>query len=405
MRAATGVACFCAGLALAFAANSAAHASVVNRYTYDALGRVTSYTHCTNTVCDQTISYSYDGAGNRTQTALSNQNSNPVAVADNIGMWPGVGVTFDPRVNDSDPYDLPLKIVSVTQPAHGTATVAADGTSITYTANAGATTDAFSYTVTDSRGGTASANVSATIGLYVTYLLVGGGGGGGSGQYYPATGRGGGGGGGGFLQATSFIGPGSYPVVVGAGGSGIGNGYVGINGGDTTFAGVAAKGGGGGGGAGGAGTPDDTSGQSGGSGGGGATNSSGGAATSGGLGTSGQGYSGASGPGGGGGAGAVASNTSGGVGASSSISGATVTYAKGGDAGPNSNTTGGSGVNLGDGGQGGGGGAPSGSGHSGVVIVSYPTGSATMTGGTVTTSGGYTIRTFTSSGTLVLSSP
>jgi hypothetical protein len=33
------------------------------------------------------------------------------------------------------------------------------------------------------------------------------------------------------------------------------------------------------------------------------------------------------------------------------------------------------------------------------VIISYPTGSITATGGTITTSGGNTIHTFTSTGT------
>jgi hypothetical protein len=55
---------------------------------------------------------------------------------------------------------------------------------------------------------------------------------------------------------------------------------------------------------------------------------------------------------------------------------------------------------------GGGGGGPYGTGSaiagaaggSGIVIISYP-GTQRGTGGTVTTSGGYTIHTFTSSGT------
>ena len=55
---------------------------------------------------------------------------------------------------------------------------------------------------------------------------------------------------------------------------------------------------------------------------------------------------------------------------------------------------------------GGGGGAntdgASGAGGSGVVIVSYPTGSVSATGGTITTSGGNTIHTFTSNGTFTI---
>jgi len=39
----------------------------------------------------------------------------------------------------------------------------------------------------------------------------------------------------------------------------------------------------------------------------------------------------------------------------------------------------------------------------GVVVIRYPTGSISATGGTVTTSGGFTIHTFTSSGDFVVS--
>jgi hypothetical protein len=61
-------------------------------------------------------------------------------------------------------------------------------------------------------------------------------------------------------------------------------------------------------------------------------------------------------------------------------------------------------VNTGSGGgggganSGGGGGHAGGAGGSGLVIIRY-VGSQRGTGGTVTTSGGYTIHTFTSSGT------
>jgi len=39
-----------------------------------------------------------------------------------------------------------------------------------------------------------------------------------------------------------------------------------------------------------------------------------------------------------------------------------------------------------------------------VVIVAYPTGALTATGGTITTSGGNTIHTFTASGTFAVES-
>ena len=132
--------------------------------------------------------------------------------------------------------------------------------------------------------------------------------------------------------------------------------------------------------------------------------------------------------GGGGGAGSVGGNSTtntiggnGGIGIANSISGNSIYYA-GGGGGAGSSTMGsggnggggnGKGVTTGTGtagtantGAGGGGSLtnaaeaaqPGGAGGSGVVIISYPTGSITATGGTITTSGGNTIHTFTSSG-------
>ena len=115
------------------------------------------------------------------------------------------------------------------------------------------------------------------------------------------------------------------------------------------------------------------------------------------------------------------SGGAGGAGTSNSISGSAVTYAGGGGGG-NGDGAGTAGAGAGGGGNGGqyqaagqngtanrGGGGGGGSGEpgngnggaggSGVVIVAYTTGSITATGGTITTSGGNTIHTFTSSGT------
>jgi hypothetical protein len=78
-----------------------------------------------------------------------------------------------------------------------------------------------------------------------------------------------------------------------------------------------------------------------------------------------------------------------GPGIANSISGSSVTYAKGGSQyGGGTAAT----ANSGNGGN------PATIGNSGVVIISYA-GSQRGTGGTVTSSGGNTIHTFTSSGT------
>jgi len=268
----------------------------------------------------------------------------------------------------------------------------------------------------------------------IEVLVVAGGGGGGSFN-------GGGGGAGGLIYSSSYsITPGSaITVTVGAGGIGDGrpgngatgaSGAVGTNGGNSVFGSLTAIGGGVG-----ATYSVRTSGVSGGSGGGswGSLNFA--------SGTAGQGNAGGGGypignyytetAGGGGGAGSsgVDGGTSsnqpgaGGLGLLFNISGSVQFYAAGGGAGANrlgGSALGGSGIggnggttsslagvagvsNTGSGGGGAayngfpGSSADGGAGGSGIVIVRYP-GPQKATGGTVTSSGGYTIHTFTSVG-------
>lgn len=197
----------------------------------------------------------------------------------------------------------------------------------------------------------------------------------------------------------------------------------------------------------------------GGSGGGASGYSNDGTTRIGGSGISGQGNNGGSGgpayySGGGGGAGAAgASSTSqpdGGIGVQNAINGTNLYWGGGGGGASYSLATGGNGGNGGGGGgavgtttgglglnpgspggggipnsqtntpggngganTGGGGGGGShfnannkgGDGGSGIVIISYPTGSMSATGGTVTTSGPNTIHTFTSNGTFTFTVP
>jgi len=292
----------------------------------------------------------------------------------------------------------------------------------------------------------------------VEYLIVAGGGAGG-------LRLGGGGGGGGVLTGTTTVSRTSYSITVGAGGSSMSsqgeNGGVGYNGGNSSAFSLTATGGGGGGAYNGSAY---VNGASGGSGGGGGAGSAGGAGTTG-QGTAGRnnnsggissnlpsGWSSDNGynAGGGGGAGgqgttgtpvsatgnpATAAPSNGGIGVFSSISG-TGTYYGGGGGGHQyrnsyTNASGGLGgggrggaggysagqiafgtptngtANTGGGGGGGGfysgEGGVSGAGGSGIVIVRYP-GPQKAKGGTVTTSGGYTIHTFTTSGTFEVGS-
>ena len=255
----------------------------------------------------------------------------------------------------------------------------------------------------------------------IEYLVVAGGGSGGSGN-----GGSGGGGAGGYIDGSVTVAPTTgYAITIGGGGAATADiaDTVGNDGSSTTFSigssTLTAVGGGGG------GAWNGKNGRSGGSGGGG-----GGLAGSGASGSSGQGYAGGYGVnntspyagGGGGGAGAVGGSTAG-----SPVSpGGTgkqwlnsTYYAGGGGAGTENGNTAGNGGNGGGGrggyanvagtagsantgGGGGGGGYPtnkqSGAGGSGIVVIRYP-GSTRGSGGTVTSSGGYTYHTFTTSGT------
>jgi hypothetical protein len=263
----------------------------------------------------------------------------------------------------------------------------------------------------------------------VDYLVVAGGGGGG-GVGAAQGGGGGGGGAGGYLGSSSSVTPFlSYAITVGSGGSGgssSGSDGRGTSGSNSSLSSIATAIGGGGGGDADRGHSGYSGGSGGGMGGGGAAGS-----TSYGTGTSGQGNNGGSAylagqpyaGGGGGGAGATGGNggTNGGTGGAGlnwqslgnfyaggggggvnlnggSVSGGAGGNGGGGAGGRNTSGTAGSTNTGGGGGAGGGDTANSGAnGGSGIVIIRYA-GSQRGTGGTVTSSGGYTYHTFTSSG-------
>ncbi len=251
------------------------------------------------------------------------------------------------------------------------------------------------------------------------FIAVGGGGGGGGGDTGPN--NGGGGGGAGDMKTGTFSpNPGVYPIVIGAGGGG-GAGSAG-GGASPGSDGVAssitdpnavlisqANPGGGGGGV--NATPPGENGRDGASGGGAAYTD--GVPGNGAVGEGNDGGTWSTSGGGGGGGGGGGKTTVGGdaigfaggvggTGLASSISGASVTYAAGGaggDQGAGSATPGT--ANRGNGGGGGFGqmaGFNGAGGGSGVVIIRYPTGLVNGSGGSVTTSGGFTIHTFTTSG-------
>ncbi len=253
-------------------------------------------------------------------------------------------------------------------------------------------------------------NFNAIAGRYqirnIQTLIVGGGGSGASSSYN--VGGGGGGGGGGYIYTENLaISAGSYPVVVGNGSPTNANTAS-----ASSFANLIAAAGASGGGA-----PYNLGvGLNGAASGGGSAS----ATTAAGSDLSGQYHNGAlgfgtyggtvtngGGGGGAGGAGVAATNSgagAGGAGVANSISGSSIIYASGGAGGVGSGGVAGASAaaNTGRGGAGGGGNLAGGAGGSGVVIIRYLTGSYSAAGGTITTSGNYTIHTFNSNGTFTI---
>lgn len=276
--------------------------------------------------------------------------------------------------------------------------------------NANDVTSTFDITVTDNAGNTATRSFSILVygtTYTIEYLVVAGGASGG-------VGRAGGGGAGGYIASSTTLSIGSsYGITIGAGGAPVTNDNRGNNGSNSSGFSSTAIGGGGGGGW------NARSGLSGGSG-GGATSSG-----TGGSGTAGQGNNGGSvsgtqtGGAGGGGANQAGANGTGvgGYGGAGKqwLNGSY--YAGGGGGGSAGGTAGSGGIGGGGNGinnagvtpaatanTGGGGGGcegfggTSGRGGSGIVILRYA-GSQKGSGGTVSSSGGYTYHKFTSSGT------
>ncbi|HET9626930.1 MAG TPA: Ig-like domain-containing protein, partial [Kofleriaceae bacterium] len=95
--------------------------------------------------------------------AVTAVNDPPVAADDAASLDENTAITLDVVGNDSDADDDALAITAVSQPAHGTVAIA-DDHHVTYTpALQFSGGDAFTYTVSDGQGGTASATVTITV--------------------------------------------------------------------------------------------------------------------------------------------------------------------------------------------------------------------------------------------------
>lgn len=240
----------------------------------------------------------------------------------------------------------------------------------------------------------------------VDALIIGGGGDWGAREFEAKISSAGGGAGDMVEVSGESVVVGDYTITVGLASSSQGN-----NGGSSSALGYTAIGGGKG------ANGGSTNGSNGGSGGAGGENASGGSATGNGFGNSGGKGANPSGsvrPSGGGGGGAGGAGQNGGVNGgnggaarNNSITGTSRPYCGGGNGGKAHGITSSVGaLPASDYGRGGtSNGVSTGwskTAQNGVVIIRYQTGTILATGGTITTSGEYTIHTFTSSGTFAV---
>ena len=94
--------------------------------------------------------------------AVNEVNDPPIAAADSATTAEDTALTIAVLPNDADPEGDTLTIESVTQPSHGS--VVSSGLGIVYTPDPDFLgTDAFTYTITDGRGGRSTAQVSVVV--------------------------------------------------------------------------------------------------------------------------------------------------------------------------------------------------------------------------------------------------
>ena len=135
--------------------------SVVNN------GTSVIYNHNGSETALDSFSYTISDGKGGTDTAsvsitVTPVNDPPVAVNDNASVSSGGSVVVGVLANDSDPEGDTLTIIAVTQATNGS--VVNNGTTVTYTHNGSQTTSgSFAYTISDGKGGTATAIVTITI--------------------------------------------------------------------------------------------------------------------------------------------------------------------------------------------------------------------------------------------------
>ena len=107
------------------------------------------------------------GAGSGGDVAFTTLDTSPVANPDTVGNVSGP-VIIAVLANDSDPDGDTLSITAVKQGASGS--VSTDGTTVTYTPGASfASSDTFTYTISDGFGGTAIGNVTVNAAPFIVW--------------------------------------------------------------------------------------------------------------------------------------------------------------------------------------------------------------------------------------------
>jgi hypothetical protein len=162
-------------------AASAALGQVHTTYAYDAQGQLRAVGRSS-----ETVTYSYDAAGNRTKLEIAQPqglavaakgealaavdsgvvaNRFPIANGDQALVRPGQTTTISALANDSDPDGDALTITTVSA-SIGSAVISTDGQQIAFTAPATAapgTTIGLTYTILDENGGTAFSTIIVVV--------------------------------------------------------------------------------------------------------------------------------------------------------------------------------------------------------------------------------------------------